>query len=138
MKRIASAARVQAKPTTFCSFFPSFPQAGKIKDEGTELFKEKRFKEALEKYEEAQEYVEHDEAVQVRATTTSSPCHFPAPLSRIPLSPSLQVRTTPPPPPPCEPPFPLSSALAERAVPVAPPGYPTVVWLFPTPISFCW
>jgi len=80
--------------------FPSFPQAGKIKDEGTELFKEKRFKEALEKYEEAQEYVEHDEAVQVRAT--------------------------PPPPPPCHSPFPLSCALAERAVPVAPPAYPTV------------
>lgn len=39
-------------------------EANRLKDEGTGLFKEKRFKEALEKYEEAQEFIEHDEAVE--------------------------------------------------------------------------
>lgn len=38
-------------------------EANKIKDEGTALFKEKMFSEAMAKYEEAQEFVEHDEAM---------------------------------------------------------------------------
>lgn len=38
-------------------------EANKIKDEGTALFKEKMFTEAMAKYEEAQEFVEHDEAM---------------------------------------------------------------------------
>jgi FKBP-type peptidyl-prolyl cis-trans isomerase len=34
-------------------------EATKLKEEGTALFKEKRFKEALEKYEEAADYIDH-------------------------------------------------------------------------------
>ena len=71
-------------------------EANKIKDEGTALFKEKMFNEAMAKYEEAQEYVEHDEAMvalwvtcKLNAAQVIQSCHINLFLSRCTFSDTL-------------------------------------------------